>query len=168
MMLGGHAMKMKSILTITVLTVIVSSIILLGCRVITTMTIKNNSEKFRANVLQMSDDSQKINLSSLTSFEWENVYFFDPYQSKKEIFEILGFKWYGLKQQTSEGMMQIIFVNKGKVVCYCSGYGTDNGYFIDGNILDGFRVLKNNGDLVFLHDYALSQKLGYTYIKYLQ
>lgn len=126
--------------------------------------IGRNEEIFSSNIVLASKNATIV-LNELTTFEWDKVYFFDPYVSKKEIYETIGFYWNGIQQQTREDSMQILFVNKGNVVCYCSGSGMDNGYFINGDLSESSRELEKEDDPVLTCDSALSDKLGYICLK---
>lgn len=128
--------------------------------VVSSVEIQRNKENFSNSVISAPKD-RLVNLSEITPFEWDVVYFFDPYTSKKQIYETIGFHWNGVQQQGSEGMMQILFINKGKVVCYCSGSGETNGYFVDGNSLR----LEKSEEPQFIYNSELSDRLGYIYIE---
>ena len=102
----------------------------------------------------------------LTPFEWEYVYLFDPYTPNKQIFKTIGLYWNGVQQQTSSGSMQILFVNKKKVVCYCSGRGAENGYFISADFLKGNKKLRKSDNPTFKYNATKTQSLGYVYLEY--
>lgn len=158
-------MKTKLIIIISVCVLIFSGIF--AYRALTSSSaIEKNKKNFSENIISAPKD-KAINLSELTSFEWDTVYFFDPYISKNQIYKTIGFRWNGIKQQVSEGMMQILFVSKEKVVCYCEGYGINNGYFIDGRISDSSQRLQKDDNPMFVYDDEMSNKLGYIYLKYL-
>lgn len=76
------------------------------------------------NIITYSTEYSTISLNQITPFKWEKVYFFPPYTSKSEIFKTIGFRCGGIFETHNEGMMQIIFTNKNKVVCNISGYNS--------------------------------------------
>ncbi|WP_099189673.1 hypothetical protein [Tepidibacter mesophilus] len=82
----------------------------------------NNIISLQKNITEKCTEYTTISLNDITSFEWEKVYFFAPYSSKKDIFKTIGFRCGGITETTNEGMMQIIFVNKNKMVCNIFGY----------------------------------------------
>ena len=79
---------------------------------------------FEANIIKLSKNHSIISLNEITPFEWEKVYFFPPYTPKSEIFKSIGFRCGGIFETYNEGMMQIVFTNKNKVVCNISGYNS--------------------------------------------
>jgi hypothetical protein len=87
-----------------------------------------NLQLLESNIL--SDDlvGKKVNLTTLTPFEWDTVYSFNPYTSKETIYETIGYKWDNISETVNEGMNQIVFVKDGEVVCYIYGYPTNNKY----------------------------------------
>lgn len=154
--------------------ILISIILLIGifflyiCKKDNSNNIINiNNGIIRNNLTALLDfnESKKIRFNELTQFEWEKVYIFDPYISKEKIFESIGFKWSGIKEQTTESGMQIVFVNNNNVVCYCCGTGEKNGYFINGEISHEKMMFRKNEEIVFWYDCELSEKLGYVYIK---
>lgn len=75
---------------------------------------------------QTEDDIEKLIL-----FEWDEAYSFVPYLQKEFIYEIIGYKWDNIKESTSEDMIQVVFLNEGKVVCHIFGRVNKLGFEID-------------------------------------
>ncbi|WP_439881234.1 hypothetical protein ACSX1A_19095 [Pontibacter sp. MBLB2868] len=57
-----------------------------------------------------------IRMADLTDFEWEKMYYFQPYETKKDISDAIGFKWEGA--EVKEGYRRLLFVNQGQVVSF--------------------------------------------------
>ncbi len=83
----------------------------------------DNTILLEKKIKETCTDYVTISLNELTPFQWEKVYFFSPYTPKEEIFKTIGFKVHGISETYNEGMMNIIFIHKNKVVCTISGYG---------------------------------------------
>jgi hypothetical protein len=123
----------------------------------------SNLKLLKSKVLSEKVVDSKVNLSTFTPFEWDEVYSFTPYVSKEAIYETIGYKWDTISETVSEGMNQIVFVKGGKVVCYLYGYPENNKFGIffssadyqeHATILyaddhDTFDATKN-GDVVYL------------------
>ena len=69
------------------------------------------------------EDGITVTLNETVPFEWEAVYTFDPYTSKSEMERIIG-----IRETVSEGMVQLIFVNRGRVTASVCGYASNLGY----------------------------------------
>lgn len=63
-----------------------------------------------------ADGYKTIQLSDLTDFEWETMYYFQPYEDKKVISDAIGFKWDGA--EVKEGFRRLLFVKGDEVVSY--------------------------------------------------
>ncbi|MCI1930822.1 MAG: hypothetical protein LKJ13_03890 [Clostridia bacterium] len=87
--------------------------------------IKNCSD-FKRSVLKLKDE--KVTLNDITSFSWDSVYSFDPYESKEEIEKETGIKSLHLRESVSEDMTNIVFVKGKKVVCAVYGYPKNIGF----------------------------------------
>lgn len=85
----------------------------------------------RMKALSAMADGSEVMLTDITPFSWEAVYSFDPYMTKAEMEKILGFQSRNLEETTSEGMVQLVFVDGQKVVCCISGYSKSLGYSVD-------------------------------------
>ncbi len=84
--------------------------------------LNKNKTDLEKSISETCSEYKTVQLNDLTPINWEKVYFFEPYASKSYIVEKVGFSWTGLKETVSEGMMQIVFIDKGDVVCYIYGY----------------------------------------------
>lgn len=84
------------------------------------------------NSLCSFDHSKNVSLNEVIPFEWDTVYTFEPYQSKAEIAEIIGFQSNDIKENNiNEGMVHLLFVKNDKVVASILGYSSNLGYNID-------------------------------------
>lgn len=77
------------------------------------------------------EEGTKVRLSDLTPFQWDYVYSFDPYTSREEMENVLGFSDSRLKQTASEDTVQLIFVKNGAHAFTLQGSPSLLGYFID-------------------------------------
>lgn len=95
--------------------------------------VERSGRQFGAKMKELSamTAGKEMNLTDVTPFAWESVYTFDPYMTRKEMEEILGFKSRHLKETVSEGMQQLVFVNGNEVVCCICGYRDQLGYGVD-------------------------------------
>jgi hypothetical protein len=111
--------------------------------------LEKNKSAIESLIKEKCNDYIIIPLKELTPFEWEKVYFFQPYALKSYIVEKVGFSWQGLHETVSEEMMQIVFVNKGELVCHIFGYPEDYYLHCDNEILYNkdnpqFAVMENS------------------------
>lgn len=69
--------------------------------------------------LYKTGDVDAIDISTITSFEWEKLYLFSPYSTPEQIFKTLGFSD-DIKSFISydDGIILFVFVNNNKVVQY--------------------------------------------------
>jgi hypothetical protein len=110
-----------------------------------------NARTLKENVLSLDQKVESVNLKDLTSFEWDTVYSFDPYTSKEQIYETVGYKWDNISEALSEGINQVVFMKDGKVVCHVFGYPENNRYgiFFRGKDITKVPMLKINDSLTF-------------------
>jgi hypothetical protein len=128
-----------------------------------------NAKLLRKEVLAIEESVDTINLLDVTPFEWDVVYPFDPYTPVETVYEEVGYKWDNITDTVSDAMNQIVFLNKGKVVCYIYGYPEYKGYgiyFIKRKNLEitgstfkvndelNFQVTRKNG-VIYLSNYEL-------------
>lgn len=125
-------------------------------------TYNKNIRAFEEAVLEQKEGNT-ITLKELTPFSWEKVYSFEPYTSKEEICQIIGFRSNRIKETVSEKMEQLIFVNNHQVICSITAYPETIGYLFQlPNSYNGqkyielkstenpsFQVTENQGILVF-------------------
>ena len=73
-------------------------------------------------------DTPIVSLNAVVPFAWDAVYTFEPYLSKAEMAEIIGFNSRTLSETVSEGMTQLVFVRDKSVVASVCGYPDSLGY----------------------------------------
>ena len=120
--------------------------------IVTLMLTRINSEIpiWEKNALEFSNALDTISgyqpvvtdLTDFTTFEWDQLYSFQPYFPKEKIAEIVGYMWTDINETVSEGMNQVVFLNEGEVVCYIYGYPDKyNVYFDFGYHREGYLLL---------------------------
>lgn len=72
-------------------------------------------------IADIKKDMTKINLKELTPFEWDKAYVFEANTQVEKIYETVGYKWRSIVGATKESMLQTVFMNDDKVVCYLVG-----------------------------------------------
>jgi hypothetical protein len=80
---------------------------------------------------QIDARNQTLDLSVAAPFEWEAVYFFEPYTAQSTIDQAIGFPWTEYEKSGighSDTFTLILFVNKGEVVSWCRN-PRNNGNF---------------------------------------
>lgn len=82
-------------------------------------------------VRTISKDTEKITFNEIAPFEWDSVYTFLPYVSRKEIWEVLGVRDKSITETVNEEMVQLIFVKEGKVTANICGYESGVGYSLE-------------------------------------
>ena len=90
-----------------------------------------NLEVILSKNISSNEDSTNGNVKDLTTFDYDKMYVFEPYQSLEEMEKQIGFKYSKLKQGLSEGMINILFVKDNRTVAYLFGYSSTTGYFIE-------------------------------------
>jgi len=122
------------------------------------MSNNSNVPIWEENALNLSESFNLISgstatigdLSGFTKFEWDELYSFQAYFPKDEIYKTVGYKWADISETVNEGMNQIVFLNDGEVVCYLYGYPDRyNLYFEFGYHRDGYFLLNSNENLAF-------------------
>lgn len=78
--------------------------------------------------IKPKDHNNTGNVKDLITIDYDNVYVFGPYEPIEEMEKQMGFKYIKLKQASSEGWMNIVFVKESKVVAYLYGFDL---YYID-------------------------------------
>lgn len=92
-------------------------------------------------IIESSDDGKTVFLNEVIPFEWDTLYTFEPYQSKAEIAEIIGFQSNDIKENNvNEGMVHLLFVKNDKVVASILGYSSNLGYNIDFTSKENLKV----------------------------
>lgn len=110
-----------------------------------------NARTLKESVLSLDHKVESVNLKDLTPFGWDTVYSFDPYTSKEQIYETVGYKWDDISETLSEGMNQVVFMKDGKVVCHVFGYPENNRYgiFFRGKDITKVPMLTIDDSLTF-------------------
>lgn len=140
-------------------------ILVLGAAVVISrsnwLLVQWNNWRFCTEVrkLEERDEGSKVSLRSLTPFSWDYVYTFDPYTSKKEMEEILGFSDPNLAETVNEGMVQLVFVKQQKVVADICGYAENLGFSVNfgsWNLEEHYQKVSSD-----LCDFSLDFEPGY-------
>lgn len=76
------------------------------------------------------EDNQKVTLNEIVPFDWDIVYTFEPYTSREEIEEIIGFQSDSISETVNEGMVQLLFVKGKTVTASVCGYPGKLGYSV--------------------------------------
>lgn len=71
---------------------------------------------------------ETVTLNALTDFSWESAYAFAPYMDRQHMASYMGVSSARLPQTVSEGMLQLVFVQDGRIVCAVTGYPERLGY----------------------------------------
>ncbi|MDF2546164.1 MAG: lipoprotein [Anaerosolibacter sp.] len=108
--------------------VAIAIVIALIVAVIGNPIVYHNNQKLKESVLSLELGS--VSLNNVVPFDWDAVYTFDPYTSKSEIEDVLGFESSDIKETVNEGMVQLIFVRDQKIVSSVCGYAYRLGYDI--------------------------------------
>ena len=122
-------MKKRNKFTITIIfsTILVA---ILGYLVLGNPVVLINNYKLENSIKSIQSDNIKLN--EVVPFDWDIVYTFEPYTSKENIEEIIGFKSSAIKENNiNEGMVHLLFVKGEKVVASILGYSTNLGYRLD-------------------------------------
>jgi len=91
-----------------------------------TFVVIRNNKAFNTNVNSITQD--KVFFNDITPFEWDAVYTFGPYTSRKVIEEAIDIKSNDINEALSEGMQQLIFVKEDKIICSITEYYYKLGY----------------------------------------
>ena len=85
--------------------------------------IEKNKYSLLQNIQKLTETKpESITLQELTDFEWDYVYNFAPYTNQKYIEDMIGMKSCILLYFRRDGdETSLLFMNKGKIVCYLGG-----------------------------------------------
>lgn len=119
-------MKKKKI---TIYIIVISLIVALTYIAIGNPIVFVNNQKLKREVIAVNSDN--VELNEIVPFDWDMVYTFEPYTSKEQIEDVIGFKSNSIQETVSEGMVQLLFVKDKKVVCSVCGYSSTLGYRIN-------------------------------------
>lgn len=76
------------------------------------------------------EGNQKVTFNEIVPFDWDMVYTFEPYTSREEIEEIIGFQSDSISETVNEGMVQLLFVKGTTVTASVCGYPGKLGYSV--------------------------------------
>ncbi len=126
-----------------------------------------NANNLRHAFQPISGDAVIDDLSQWTSFDWDTIYSFRPYTTKEGIYITVGYNWDDINETVNEGMNQIVFMNKGKVVCYLYGYAENLGIGFNFGYHEGSHIkLTSKKPLRFKSTISKNEKVRYfEYIK---
>lgn len=121
----------KWIVLIIALVVVVSTVFLISNPKDNAL---DNAESLIKNTKILHEQSENKyvlvkDIGDLTDFEWDYLYNFSPYTSKKDIEAAIGFESDEIKETVNELMNQVIFTKDKKIVCYIYGYPNEGVYF---------------------------------------
>lgn len=112
------------------------------------LMISHNNRRLRQSLTSL--DAKAIAFNNVVPFGWDTVYTFDPYLSKAEMAEIIGFNSGALRETISEGMVQLVFIKGRSVVASVCGYPDRLGYAVHFvNWGGGFAKLSFADDAAF-------------------
>ncbi|MCR8743759.1 metallophosphoesterase [Romboutsia lituseburensis] len=79
-----------------------------------------NLEDFFGGLASIYEKTTEINLAKIIPFKWDKVYYFKTPISKEEIYDKVGYKWKSIADDIDKNMLQLVFMEGEKVVCYIS------------------------------------------------
>ncbi|MBQ3425589.1 MAG: hypothetical protein IJH37_00400 [Clostridia bacterium] len=132
--------------------------------VVMVLNIKRNAGIVKTLIISHSKN-EYFYLDEITPFNWDEVYFLDPYDNSKTIEQYTYKKILYYKPQFSEADMQIMFFYKGIMVCYCYGNGAQNAYYMPWNDFEKFNGKRRSDGTKIKINSQLSSKLGYIYLE---
>ncbi len=74
------------------------------------------------------EEGQTVTLEQLVPFEWDKVYTFEPYTSRQEIADVIGFDSGSIETTVDEGQLQLLFVKGDKITASVCAYPSALGY----------------------------------------
>ncbi len=74
-------------------------------------------------------EGQQITLDQLFPFEWDEFYSFEPYTSKTQVEDTLGFPFDAYRSTVNEGTVFVILTKGKEVIYYASGYADFYHYY---------------------------------------
>lgn len=112
--------------------VILIAVILTICLSIGLITnpdiVRKNNASLKEAILTIEDETKKVCLNDLISFEWTELYTFSPYVDVKTQESIMGLTSKELKESTNEDMLLLVFLNDKEVVSSICSYPEELGY----------------------------------------
>lgn len=120
-------MKSKKIIVIIIALIIIIGVTYL---IIVNPIVSYNNRQLQRAITSVLTNSVEIN--KVVPFDWDVVYTFEPYASKEQIEQIIGFKSLDIQEnQINEGMVHLLFVRDKKVVASVLDYAENLGYILD-------------------------------------
>lgn len=89
-----------------------------------------HNRQLKKAIMAIDTSVPTVSFNVVVPFSWEAVYTFEPYLSKAEMAEIIGFNSRALSETVSEGMTQLVFVRGRAVVASVCGYPDNLGYSV--------------------------------------
>ena len=89
-----------------------------------------HNQQLKQTMTSIDTSQETITLDTIIPFDWDMVYTFPPYTSKEDIEQTIGLYSDAIQEITSEGMVQLIFVNNDTVTASICGYPENLGYQI--------------------------------------
>lgn len=120
--------KKKIILFICVLIVIILFFYWVSIRENRLIALHN--QQLKQTMTSIDTSQETITLDTIIPFDWDKIYTFAPYTSKKDIEQTIGLYSDAIQETISEGMVQLIFVNNDTVTASICGYPENLGYQI--------------------------------------
>lgn len=120
--------KKKIILFICVLIVIILFFYWVSIRENRLIALHN--QQLKQTMTSIDTSQETITLDTIIPFDWDMIYTFAPYTSKKDIEQTIGLYSDAIQETISEGMVQLIFVNNDTVTASICGYPENLGYQI--------------------------------------
>lgn len=102
-----------------------------------------------------------IQMTDLTDFEWDTMYYFQPNDDKKSISDAIGFKWEG--EPVALGQHRLLFVNDGQVVSYIDYIYSEFPLFVYGCEGDKWVYPKSRTEFASFK-YCNGEEQVYTFI----
>ncbi len=87
--------------------------------------------ELKRSIQSIEPERKTVAFNDLVPFEWDRVYTFAPYTSKKEIAEVIGFHSRSIRETVSEGMVQLLFVKDHFVTASVCSHVDSLGYQVD-------------------------------------
>lgn len=86
------------------------------------LNVSWHNRQLKKSIMAIDTSAPTVSFNAVVPFAWDAVYTFEPYLSKAEMAEIIGFNSSSLKETVSEGMTQLVFVKGKSVVASVCGY----------------------------------------------
>ena len=130
-------LKKKKTIALMALMLLLCTLLGCGASKAEKETIKENRALLKQSILEKASEYTVLSLSEITPFEWDKVYIFPAYATSGYMYGKVGYFWDKIPYiVTHETMMQIVFMNEGRVVCFI--YGDNQSYDDEYNVGYGF------------------------------